>query len=119
MLTRLRAAASVAAFIPAVSNREYERGVVSGVVTPNARIGQMSEGGFGGKRATRLHKHVRAERQPLREIYGCGVARRHIAGGEHRAANDRNVRRVFIPTREIPLPDRGPHARAVHSSAAR
>src|ERR1700689_2650277 len=114
-----RVAALVAALEPAVSNCEYERRVVSGVVTPNAGIGQMSEGGFGGERAARLHKHLRAECQPLREIYGCGVTWRDIAGGTHRAAHNRDVRRIFIPPREIPLPDRRPDAGAVPSSAAR
>src|SRR5271170_7028105 len=79
----------------------------------------MSEGSFGGKRAARLHKHIRAEGQPLREIYSCGVAGRNIARGKHRSANDRNVRRTFIPNGEVPLPDRRPDAGAVHSASRR
>src|SRR5271156_301346 len=120
LLTRIFCPAFLApAFEPTVANGEEERRVVSRVVPANAGIGQMSERGFGGKRAAWLHKHVRAECESLREIYGCGVARRNITGGEHRAANDRNVRRIFIPTGEVPLPDRGPDARAINSAGWR
>ena len=120
LLTRIfRTAISAPAFVPAVPDREYERGIVSGVVTSDAGVRQMSERSFGGKGAPRLHKHVCAESQPLCEIYSRCIAWRNIAGSENRAANDRNIRRIFLPTREIPLPDRWPHAGAVHSAGRR
>src|SRR5208282_5896743 len=110
ILASQHSALLVTAFVPTVADGEYEGGVVAGVVTANAGIGQVAKGGFGGKRAARFHEHVAAESQTLGEIYCRCVAWRNIAGGEHRAANNGDVRRIFLPTGKIPLPDRGPDA---------